>query len=97
MSFSLSRVFVFFVPFVFFFSTRVCLFCPVSVFFVLVLFFLSRYRDPTQKKWGPKGWGPEGWEAQNFAFFPFPPQFSFFLPSLGLLRGIFVVFEAPWS
>ena len=45
---------------------------------------------------GPEGWGSEGWGAQNFAFFfPLPPQFSFFLLSLG---GPFVefwwVFEA---
>ena len=29
--------------------------------------------------------GPKGWGAQNFALFsPLPPQFSFFLPSLGV-------------
>ena len=29
----------------------------------------------------PQGWGTEGWEAQNFAFFPLPPQFrTFSLP-----------------
>ena len=38
---------------------------------------------------GPAGWGPEGWGAQNFALFPLPPQFAFFLLSLG---GPFVEF-----
>ena len=41
--------------------------------------------------WGLEGWGPEGWGARNFAlffFFPLPPQFSFFLPFLGVL---------PWN
>ena len=47
---------------------------------------------PKPGKRGPEGWAkggarrvePEGWGAQNFAFFfPLPPQFSFFSPSLG--------------
>ena len=34
---------------------------------------------------GLEGWRPpEGWEAQNRAFFPLPPQFSFILPVLGV-------------
>ena len=44
--------------------------------------------------WGAEGWGPEGWgtEISRF-FFPLPPQFSFFLPSLGgPFRGILLVF-----
>ena len=31
---------------------------------------------------GPQGGGPEGW-AKIYRFFHLPPQFSFFLPSLG--------------
>ena len=34
---------------------------------------------PNPEKMGPEGWGPEGWGAQNFAFFFFPPPFSFLL------------------
>ena len=51
--------------------------------------FLDEFLD--HKGWGPKGGGPKPSksgapkrvEAQNFAlFFPLPPQFSFFSPSL---------------
>ena len=55
-----------------------------------------RRRGPEPIGWGPKGGAPKGWRPKNFAlFFPLPPQFSFFFPSLG---GPFVefwcVFEA---
>ena len=39
--------------------------------------------------WGPKGWGTEGWGLEGWgcpkfrSFFLLPPQFSFFLLSLG--------------
>ena len=48
---------------------------------------------------GPKGGGPEGWRAQNFAFFFFslPPQFSFFLPSLGGLLVEFLWCLKRWG
>ena len=44
-----------------------------------------------------KGGHPKGWGAQKFALFsPLPPQFSFFLPSLGgLLVEFWWCFEAP--
>ena len=38
--------------------------------------------------WGPEGWGNEGWSPERWGpkisrlFFPLPPQFSFFSPSL---------------
>ena len=51
---------------------------------------------PEPRKMGPEGVGHrKGWEAQNFALSSLPPQFSFFLLSLGgSSRGILVVFEA---
>ena len=40
---------------------------------------------PKPRKIGPEGWGPEGWGGPKFHVFSLPPQFSFFLPSLGCL------------
>ena len=50
---------------------------------------------------GPKGRGLKGWarrvEARNLAFFPLPPQFSFFIPSLGgLLVELWPRFKAEF-
>ena len=44
----------------------------------------------TPSRWSPEQWGAEGWGGPKFrAFFSLPPQFSFFLLSLG---GPFVEF-----
>ena len=68
-------------------------------------FWMLNFEGPRRVE-APKGGGPEGWRArrvgadrwggQNFALFPPSPAKMFFLLSLslGVFRGILVVFEA---
>ena len=59
--------------------------CFIVIFLVFVLFLSAALPGPPSPSPGPSSSLPR--TAQNFALFsPLPPQFSFFLPSLGGLR-----------